>query len=84
MKKVEKLKAPITGYKNFYPLEIQKHLKTIFGCDGQNANFIIEGEYPKQLIETIAQYLSNYHGKLNEYKIWYCKPIKSWRLVFGK
>ena len=84
MKKVERISKQITGFSNFYSQEVIMYLKNTFGCDGQNANFIIEGEYNESLIRSIAKYLSKYHGELNEYKIWFCKPINSWRLVFGR
>jgi len=80
MRKVDK----ITKYaKGDYDHETKQYLLNNFGCDGIRANFIVEGEYPKHLVEGIAKYISKFHGKLNVYKLWFAKEINSWRLVLG-
>jgi hypothetical protein len=83
MKRVEKITRLVTG-NNPYPEIMRKELIKRFGCDGQNGNFIINGEYPHSLIITIGHFISKHHGKLDQYKMWYSEPIKSWRLVFGR
>lgn len=83
MQKVEKINNAIVG-NNPYSETMKRELIDRFGCDGQNGNFIINGEYPHSLIQTIGQFLSEVHGKLNQYQMWYSEPIKSWRLVFGR
>ena len=83
IKKVDKIKKPITGYYK-YPSLTKKELYERFGCDGENGNFVIKGEYNEELIKTIGYFISPHHGPVGEYQIWYCKPIHSWRLVFGR
>lgn len=83
MQKVNKINNAIVG-NNPYTEKMKRELIERFGCDGQNGNFTIEGEYSHSLIENIGQFLSEIHGKLNQYQIWYSKPINSWRLVFGR
>lgn len=83
MQRVEKITNAITG-NNPYPEIMRKELIERFGCDGQNGNFIINGEYPDALIRTIGHFISEHDGKLNQYQMWYSEPIKSWRLVFGR
>lgn len=83
MKRVEKITKSITGY-NPYPETMRKELIERFGCAGQNGNFEITGEYTDELIRTIGDFISKHHGKLNQYQMWFSKPIQSWRLVFGR
>lgn len=83
MKRVEKVTRLITEY-NSYSQKMRKKLIERFECDGKNGNFIIEGEYPDSLIREIGLYLSEQHGILNQYQMWFSGPIQKWRLVFGR
>lgn len=51
---------------------------------GNSGIFEIEGEYPDALIRSIGKYLSEFHGILTEYQLWYCEIIERWRLVYGR
>ena len=83
MKRVNKVNKCITGW-NPYPDNVRQELLDRFGCRGENANFEIEGEYPDALVRSIGKYLSEFHGILTEYQLWYSEPIKCWRLVYGR
>lgn len=82
MQRVDKITNGIKQH-NPYPKSMKNELIQRFGCDGENGNFTICGEYSHALISTIGKYISKHNGELSEYQMWYCDAIKSWRLVFG-
>lgn len=67
-----------------YPHDTRIELLNRFGCIGENGNFTIVGEYHYNLIKTIGKFIQpHHHTEINQYSIWYCNFVRSWRLVFG-
>lgn len=80
MKQVDKINMSVITR---FPESAKRELFDRFGCEGDCANFTIDGEYNNNLIDSIGKYCSMYCGNITVYKMWYCKAIECWRLVFG-
>jgi len=81
MKRVEKITNEIRGAE--YPIETRIKLRR-FGCNGFSGNFDAEWELSEENVGVIGEIISRHDGRVDQYMLWFCKPINGWRLVFGR
>lgn len=82
MREVESVKQPIKEAPE-YSVETKMKLINLGWHDGKAGNFTLNTRPNMAEIEVMAEILSEYHGRLKVYCIWYSYAIDMWRIVFG-